>query len=188
MKENPDKLIVLKVFSPWCKTCKALAPKFQGLAKRLGKGDAAIPIIWISLAHSKENNGLVRSELGVNAVPSVLLYAGDGVLVDSFRCGPSKVATVLRPKLADLIANHVDLSTRTLRQSAETSTITQTSLSKPSEHDWQTQFSAASGPLKMLALLYQSLLSKWHRFLETRNLVGRQRDPRSINGTITNSM
>lgn len=178
MEENPDKLIVLKIFSPWCKSCKALAPKFQALAKRLGTGDAKIPIIWISLAHSKENNPLVRSELGVNAVPFVLLYAGDGVLVDSFRCGPSKVATVLRPKLANLIANHVDISTGTLKNSAGTTAAAkQISLSQPSVNGWLKQSSPASGPLKMFAFLYQLVRSKWQRFMELHNLEGRHQDP-----------
>lgn len=35
LNHNADKLIVLKVFAPWCKTCKALAPKFQALARGL---------------------------------------------------------------------------------------------------------------------------------------------------------
>ena len=117
LKENPDKLIIVKVFSPWCKTCKAMAPKFQAIAKRVDIKDAPtkLPILWVSLTHSKEIGRLVKSELGVSAVPSVVFHAGDGEVVDSFRCGPSKVSTVLRPKLADLIAKHVDHSTGTLK-------------------------------------------------------------------------
>jgi len=123
LEENPDKLVVLKVFSPWCKTCKAMAPKFQALAKGLGtKGNLQLPIIWISLAYSKDLRAFVTSTLKVRAVPSVILYAGNGVQVDSFPCGPPKVATVLQPKLVDLISTHIDHSTNTLK-STEAGTV-----------------------------------------------------------------
>ena len=146
MEENCNSLIVLKVFSPWCKSCKALAPRFQALAKE----NANLPITWISLAYSKENKHLVRSELGVNAVPCVLLYAEDGELIDSFRCGPTKVGTILRPKLADLIDNHIDLSTRTLKIS-EVESKTQASDLQSSNREWNQQSVSTTGPLRMLA-------------------------------------
>lgn len=123
MEENPDKLVVLKVFSPWCKTCKAMAPKFQALAKGLAtKGNLQLPIVWISLAYSKDLRAFVKSTLKIRAVPSVILYAGNGVRVDSFPCGPPKVATILQPKLVDLISTHVDYSTNTLK-STETGAV-----------------------------------------------------------------
>mmetsp|Transcript_10770 Transcript_10770/g.11548 ORF Transcript_10770/g.11548 Transcript_10770/m.11548 type:complete len:154 (+) Transcript_10770:137-598(+) len=46
LNHNADKLIVLKVFAPWCKTCKALEPKFQALARGLSAtngADVALP-------------------------------------------------------------------------------------------------------------------------------------------------
>ena len=155
MEENCNTLIVLRVFSPWCKSCKALAPKFQALAKE----NANLPITWISLAFSKENKHLVRSELGVNAVPYVLLYAEDGELIDSFRCGPTKVGTILRPKLADLIDNHIDLSTRTLKISEVESKI-QASDSQSTNNEWDQQSVSTTGRLRMLA----------RRFFETPRL------------------
>ncbi len=155
MEENRDALIVLKVFSPWCKSCKALAPKFQALAKE----NANLPIIWISLAYTKENRHLVRSKLGVNAVPYILLYAGDSELISSFRCGPTKVGTILRPKLADVISNHIDLSTRALKVSELKSEIQASDLLSIN-HEREKQSASATSPLRMLA----------RRFFETPHL------------------
>jgi len=123
LDHNADKLIVLKVFAPWCKTCKALAPKFQALARGLsGCGttatngaDVALPIIWAELPHSKRNKDFVKSVIGVSALPSVQLYAGNGIKVDTFPCGPSKVSTILKPKLSQLILEHVDIPTKQLK-------------------------------------------------------------------------
>ena len=172
MEENPDKLIVLKVFSTWCKTCKALAPKFRALARRLGNGKNGhtgaagshkqkLPIVWVSLAHSKENGCFVRHTLGARAVPSIVLYSGNGVLEDCFACGPSKVATVLQPKLVDLVSNHVDLSTGTLKTAASAGVVT-TNTKRP------IQPSFARRPLEMIALLCQILRSKLLKLVAVR--------------------
>lgn len=129
LEHNADKLIVLKVFAPWCKTCKALAPKFQALARGLGgvnnistttsnnnkNNELLLPIIWAELPHSKRNKDFVKSVLGISALPSVQLYAGNGMKVESFPCGPSKVTTILKPKLTQLIKDHVDIPTRQLK-------------------------------------------------------------------------
>jgi len=118
LNHNADKLIVLKVFAPWCKTCKALEPKFQALARGLSAtngADVALPIIWAELPHSKRNKDFVKSVIGVSALPSVQLYAGNGMKVDTFPCGPSKVSTILKPKLSQLILEHVDMPTKQLK-------------------------------------------------------------------------
>ncbi|MGK3742663.1 MAG: thiol-disulfide isomerase/thioredoxin [Bacillariaceae sp.] len=128
-------MIVPKVFTPWCKTCKALAPKFQALARGLGgvhkisttttssssssnsnsNNELLLPIIWAEVPHSKWNKDFVKSVLGVSALPSVQLYAGNGMKVESFPCGPSKVSTILKPKLTRLIKEHVDIPIRQLK-------------------------------------------------------------------------
>ena len=107
---NPDKLIILKVFAPWCKACKGLAPKFQALTR--DEKYKNLPMVWASL-NIQNNKDFVKS-IGVLALPTVQLYAGNGSKVDTFPCGPSKVP-ILKRKLAQLVNEHVDAETRLLK-------------------------------------------------------------------------
>jgi len=123
LEDNPGKLVVLKVFAPWCKTCKALEPRFRAIAHGLGcdrnhrnatTATAALPIVWVDLAHTRDNRDFVRDELGVRTLPTVQFYAGDGERVDSFPCGPPRVETVLKPRLARFLRENVDPATGTV--------------------------------------------------------------------------
>mmetsp|Transcript_21913 Transcript_21913/g.52142 ORF Transcript_21913/g.52142 Transcript_21913/m.52142 type:complete len:702 (+) Transcript_21913:176-2281(+) len=110
LEHNKDKLIVLKVFAPWCKACKGLAPKFQGLIR--DEKYKGLPIVWAEL-NIQGNKDFVKS-IGVLALPTVQLYAGNGVKTDTFPCGPSKVP-ILKRKLVKLVNDHVDAKTRKLK-------------------------------------------------------------------------
>lgn len=187
MNEYPDKLIVIKIYSTWCKTCKAMAPKFEALARGLAgkKNDSVrLPIVWATLAHDKETHDFVRHTLKANTVPSVQLYAGNGVMVDSFPCGPAKVTKILKPKLVDLIANHVDLSTGTLKTSEPTATamaMATTSGLCNTPASPQQPF-VSKHPLKMLALFYQMLRSRLQRLMRAHKPMG---NSHRKDGTIT---
>jgi CRP-like cAMP-binding protein/Ca2+-binding EF-hand superfamily protein len=89
-----------------------LAPKFQGLIRDEKYKD--LPIVWADL-NIQGNKDFVKS-IGVLALPTVQLYAGDGVKIDTFPCGPSKVPTLKR-KLVKLVNDHVDAKTRVLKTS-----------------------------------------------------------------------
>jgi len=110
LADNKDKLIVLKVFAPWCKACKGLAPKFQSLVR--DEKYKGLPIVWADL-NIQGNKDFVKS-IGVLALPTVQLYAGDGIKTDTFPCGPSKVP-ILKRKLVKLVNDHVDAKTRKLK-------------------------------------------------------------------------
>jgi len=110
LENNKDKLIVLKVFAPWCKACKGLAPKFQGLVR--DEKYKNLPIVWADL-NIQGNKDFVKS-IGVLALPTVQLYAGNGIKTDTFPCGPSKVP-ILKRKLIQLVNANVDAKTRTLK-------------------------------------------------------------------------
>lgn len=105
-------MIVLKVFAPWCKACKGLAPKFQALVRDEKYED--LPLVWADL-NIQGNKDFVKS-IGVLALPTVQLYAGDGIKTDTFPCGPSKVP-ILKRKLVQLVNDHVDAKTRKLKPS-----------------------------------------------------------------------
>ena len=103
----------MKVFAPWCKACKGLSPKFQGLVR--DEKYKGLPIVWADL-NIQGNKDFVKS-IGVLALPTVQLYAGDGIKTDTFPCGPSKVP-ILKRKLVKLVNDHVDAKTRTLKSAA----------------------------------------------------------------------
>jgi len=71
-----DKLVILKVFAPWCRACKGLEPKFQKLTTTPEYTDH-VPIVWASLS-IQHNKAFVQS-LGVLALPTVQFYVGGQV-------------------------------------------------------------------------------------------------------------
>lgn len=81
---NMDKLVVLKHFAPWCKTCQRLGPRFKGLARNPKYADA--PIIFAELDIS--DNKRFQSSLGVVALPTLQFYA-NGEIVETFAAGPT---------------------------------------------------------------------------------------------------
>lgn len=96
-----DKLVVLKHFAPWCKTCQKLGPRFKGLARNPKYADA--PIIFADLDIS--DNKRFQSSLGVVALPTIQFYA-NGEIVETFAAGPTAW-----PKLGTKIDTFVRKST-----------------------------------------------------------------------------
>ena len=99
---NKKKLIVIKYFAPWCRSCKGLAPKFIKLARDPKYKE--LPILWAEL-NVKDNKHLVKS-LGVKRIPSIQFYALNGRIVDTFGVTPSMMP-LLRSKLDSFIADEV---------------------------------------------------------------------------------
>jgi Ca2+-binding EF-hand superfamily protein/thiol-disulfide isomerase/thioredoxin len=104
-----DKIVVLKVYAPWCRACKALEAKF--LQVRHDPKYSNLPIVWadLTIQHNKE----FIKQLGVLALPTVQFYV-QGRLIDTFPCGPSKVP-ILKRKLASTVNTHVDPGTMQLK-------------------------------------------------------------------------
>jgi Ca2+-binding EF-hand superfamily protein/thiol-disulfide isomerase/thioredoxin len=104
-----DKIVVLKVYAPWCRACKALEAKF--LQVRHDPKYNNLPIVWadLTIQHNKE----FIKQLGVLALPTVQFYV-QGRLIDTFACGPSKVP-ILKRKLASTVNTHVDPATMQLK-------------------------------------------------------------------------
>lgn len=106
LQDAADEIVVLKVFAPWCRACKSVAPKFSSLSRDPKLGEYPIRFASLSISHNKS---FVKS-LGVLALPTVQFYV-KGQLVDTFSCGPSKFAT-LRRKLNALLKTSVDRETK----------------------------------------------------------------------------
>lgn len=108
---NPDKIMVIKHYAPWCRACKSVEPKFVAISRN--DKYAGVPIVFgqFSVQHNK---AFVKS-LGIVALPSIQIYAGAEGLVENFPCGPSKIP-LLRRKLTETINAKVDPATLTLRE------------------------------------------------------------------------
>lgn len=109
---HKDKLVVLKVFAPWCKACKGLEPKFNALVR--DEKYQNLPIVWASLT-IQNNKDFVKS-IGVLALPTIQFYAR-GQKMETFACGPSKVP-ILKRKLVQFVNTNVDAKTYQLKEVA----------------------------------------------------------------------
>eukprot|EP00522_Entomoneis_paludosa_P005427 CAMPEP_0172473534 /NCGR_PEP_ID=MMETSP1065-20121228/68903_1 /TAXON_ID=265537 /ORGANISM="Amphiprora paludosa, Strain CCMP125" /LENGTH=660 /DNA_ID=CAMNT_0013231709 /DNA_START=550 /DNA_END=2532 /DNA_ORIENTATION=+ len=112
LEANKDKLVVLKVYAPWCRACKGLAPKFLSVVK--DEKYKELPIVWAQLT-IQHNKDFVKS-IGVIALPTIQFYVG-GHISDTFPCGPSKFP-ILKRKLAQLVNTNVDPDTLLVKQSS----------------------------------------------------------------------
>jgi calmodulin len=118
MEYARDRVVVLKVYAPWCRACKGLEPKFQKIStepaynrlRTAEDGSSSETVLWANLS-VQHNKAFVQS-LGVLVLPTIQFYVG-GKLLDTFPCGPSKLP-ILKTKLAGLVADHL-LDDGTLR-------------------------------------------------------------------------
>jgi len=110
VEANPDKIVIIKVYAPWCRACKGLAPKFVMVSK--DKKYKELPLVFaeFSVQHNKD---YVKS-LGILALPSIMIYAGTEGLIENFPCSPSKVP-ILKKKIAQIVNAKVDSTTYELK-------------------------------------------------------------------------
>jgi Ca2+-binding EF-hand superfamily protein/thiol-disulfide isomerase/thioredoxin len=113
LDHHKDKILVLKVFAPWCKACKGLEPKFNALVR--DEKYERLPMVWADLT-IQNNKDFVKS-IGVLALPTIQFYAR-GQKLDTFPCGPSKVP-ILKRKLVQLVNDQVDAKTFQLKDIAD---------------------------------------------------------------------
>lgn len=104
LKQNPERLVVMKFYAPWCRACKGLAPRFKVVAMKDDNKD----IIFAEMS-VQSNKDHVKS-LGILALPNVQFYAGSQGLVENFPCGPSKMP-ILKSKLREYLNQHIDKET-----------------------------------------------------------------------------
>lgn len=105
LQDAADEIVVLKVFAPWCRACKSVAPRFASISRDPKLKDFPIRFASLSISHNKD---FVKS-LGVLALPTVQFYV-KGRRVDTFACGPSKFP-IFKRKLNALLQTSVDPDT-----------------------------------------------------------------------------
>jgi len=109
LNANPDKIMVIKFYAPWCRACKSVEPKFVQISKDPKYADIPIVFGQLSVQHNK---AYVKS-IGIMALPSMQIYAGSEGLVENFPCGPSKIP-MLKRKITETINAKVDPDTLVL--------------------------------------------------------------------------
>lgn len=85
-----DRLIVIKFYAKWCRTCKAMGKQFAQLALQF-------PEARFFEMDYDANRDLCRS-LGISILPYVEMYRGADGKLEGFSCGPSKMR-MLKNKL-----------------------------------------------------------------------------------------
>jgi thiol-disulfide isomerase/thioredoxin len=113
LQANQDKLIVLKIFAPWCAECKRIDPHLKKLKKNTtpepnsrllsssSSSSSTSAILWADLALGPDNKDHVHS-IGVEGIPTIQFYVHGG-LEDTFSCGLSSI-----PLLNEKIVHYMD--------------------------------------------------------------------------------
>ena len=68
VEEEKEKIVVVRFFADWCKTCKSMSPYYYRMAEKLHEN-----IIFVEIPHSKETATLYE-RLGVPGVPFGHIY------------------------------------------------------------------------------------------------------------------
>lgn len=94
LEGNQDRLIVLKIFAPWCRSCRAVAPKVNRLAREFSE------ILFVKMDY--ERNKELCKRLDVRIMPTFIFYAGARGEIEKFSCGPAR-AGIIREKIENLM-------------------------------------------------------------------------------------
>lgn len=89
-QQSHDTLVVLMVYAPWCRSCRALKPKMNRLAREYEN------VVFCKM-NFEENKELCH-RLGVMSMPTFLYYMGCEGCIEKFSCGPMR-AGVIREKI-----------------------------------------------------------------------------------------
>jgi thiol-disulfide isomerase/thioredoxin len=138
LQANQDKLIVLKIFAPWCAECKRIDPHLKKLKKNtspetinsrlLSSSSSSSVILWADLALGPDNKDHVHS-LGVEGIPTIQFYVHGG-LEDTFSCGLSSI-----PLLNEKLIYYMDQYIILPNDDITTTTTTTPSLKKARRED-----------------------------------------------------
>lgn len=90
LARSASQIVVLRVHARWCRSCRALEPKWRRLAREM-------PDVHFCELEFEANKPLAK-RLGVERMPTFLVYDADKGRVDNFSCGPQR-AQVLRDRV-----------------------------------------------------------------------------------------
>jgi len=96
--QKGDTLVCIKIFASWCRSCKAVGPKFGRLSNELGADVEFHSLMF-------DDNKQLCKKLGVKVLPVMVIVPGVPARgdVELFACGPSKV-----PKLRRMLETRIE--------------------------------------------------------------------------------
>lgn len=89
---SAERVAVLKFYAPWCRSCRAIAPKVARLAHEFPE------IIFYEIDY--EANKELCWRLGVKNLPTFHFYSGAAGRVEDFNAGPAR-AHIIREKVVE---------------------------------------------------------------------------------------
>jgi len=113
LEANKGKLVVMKFYAPYCRACKALDPKFKAIA--MDRRYQNLPLVWAEMGARGSMTQSFFQQLGIIALPTILLYDGSNLLVENFPCAPAKLP-IFQKKLSQFLTDHIDPDTLQLKQ------------------------------------------------------------------------
>mmetsp|Transcript_23141 Transcript_23141/g.36451 ORF Transcript_23141/g.36451 Transcript_23141/m.36451 type:complete len:199 (-) Transcript_23141:409-1005(-) len=93
MRENKDKIVVVKFYATWCTACKTISKKYERLAKDFD--GSTFKFCQIELEESKD----LCKALDVKVLPSVHFYKGRQGKIEDMSCGPRNWVKVMEKVL-----------------------------------------------------------------------------------------
>ncbi len=96
LARSANQLVVIRVHARWCRSCRALEPKWRRLAREFEH------VHFAELEF--EAHRMLAARLAVKVMPTFLIYDAERNKVDHFSCGPRR-AGVLRDRIELAITN-----------------------------------------------------------------------------------
>ncbi len=78
VKNNPNRLIVLKCYMPWCGYCK----KIEGEYKEMSENNTDVIFLEINMEHDKQNGGEIARRFQVSGYPTFILIKNEKYIDD----------------------------------------------------------------------------------------------------------
>lgn len=96
LSTSENRLVIIQVKAPWCRSCKALEPKVRRLAREFSQ------VGFYQMNYEDAANKPICFRLGVSSMPTFFLYYGAAGQIDKFTCGPNR-AHILREKIEQFL-------------------------------------------------------------------------------------
>lgn len=99
---SAGKVSIIMFKAPWCRSCKAVYPKYRRMAAEFGTD--ALSYYEVDFSEQRE----LCCHLGIKVLPYFQVYSGEAGRVEEFSCGPSR-ASVLRSAMETYSRAYCDL-------------------------------------------------------------------------------